>query len=121
VDGSILNNRPIRATLEVIRTHGAFREVDRRLIFVDPHSGMDRPSGPKGVPGFFATLRAGLSDLPRTDPIYKELAEISHFNKETRRLKEAIANSRPKIEQMIAEATEGRIRDSEKLTIEDVR
>jgi patatin-related protein len=121
VDGSVLDNRPIKATLDAIRTHGAYREVDRRLIFVDPHSAMDRSTGHTGVPGFFATLRGALSDLPRNDPIYKELAEISRLNIQTRRLKEAIANSRPQIEEMIVRATDGRLLNSDKLTIEDVR
>ena len=121
VDGSILDNKPIMATVDAIHTHGAFREVDRRLVFIDPHSGMDKPTGRTGVPGFFATLRGALSDLPRNDPIYRELAEISRLNKQTRRLKEAIANSRPQVAEMIVSSTGGRIRDSDNLTVNDVR
>lgn len=121
VDGSILDNKPIRATIEAIRTHSAFREVDRRLVFIDPHSQMDKPAVSRGVPGFFATLRGALSDLPRNDPLYNELAELSRENKQTRRLKEAIANSRPQVEEMIVSATGGRIRDSNNFTINDVR
>jgi patatin-related protein len=121
VDGAILDNKPIMATLEAIHAHAAFREVDRRLVFIDPHSGMDRPVGRAGSPGFFATLRAALSDLPRNDPIYRELAEISRFNRQTRRLKEAIANSRPQVEKMILDSTGGRIRDSDTLTVADLR
>lgn len=121
VDGSILDNKPIMATLDAIHTHAAFREVDRRLVFIDPHSGMDKLARRTGVPSFFATLRAALSDLPRNDPIYRELAEISRFNKQTRRLKEAITISRPQVEEMIAGSTGGRIRDGDTLTISDIR
>lgn len=121
VDGSILDNRPITATLDAIRTHGAFREVDRRLVFIDPHSGTEHSRSQSGVPGFFATLRGALSDLPRNDPIYKELAEISRFNKQMRRLKDAITNSRPQVEELIVRATQGRIRGDEPFTINDVR
>ena len=121
VDGSILDNKPIMATIHAIRTHSAFREVDRRLVYIDPHSEMDKPAASGGVPGFFATLRGALSDLPRTGPLYNELAELSRENKQTRRLKEAIESSRPQIEEMIVSTTAGLIRDSDNFTINDVR
>ena len=101
VDGSILDNKPITATLEAIRAHGAFREVDRRLVYIDPHSQMDKPAASSSVPGFFATLRGALSDLPRTDPTYKELADVSHYNKQVRRLKETICYARPEVAKLI--------------------
>ncbi|UUZ70682.1 patatin-like protein [Polaromonas sp. P1(28)-8] len=121
VDGSILYNKPIMATLEAIRAHSAFPEVDRRLVYIDPHSQMDKPAPSSSVPGFFATLRGALSDLPRVDPIYNELAELSRQNKQTRRMNEAIANSRPQVEELIVSATGGRIHDSDSFTINDVR
>jgi patatin-related protein len=68
VDGSILDNKPIMATLEAIRAHSAFREVDRRLVYIDPHTLTDKSPASISVPGFFATLRGALSDLPRTAP-----------------------------------------------------
>ncbi|MCC6071011.1 patatin-like protein [Massilia sp. GCM10020059] len=119
VDGSILDNKPIIATLEAIRAQSAFREVDRRLIFIDPHSQRDRPAPGTGVPGFFATLRGALSDLPRTDPTYKELADVSRYNKQVRRLKQAICYARPQVARLIDQATEGRFRGS--FTISDLR
>lgn len=121
VDGSILDNRPIMATLDAIRAHGAFREVDRRLVFVDPHSGTNNVEERKNVPGFFATLRGALSDLPRNDPVYNELTEISRLNRQMRRLKDAVANSRQQVEELIVSATGGRIRDTDNFTIDDVR
>lgn len=119
VDGSILDNKPITATLEAIRAHGAFREVDRRLVYIDPHSQMDKPSASSSVPGFFATLRGALSDLPRTDPTYKELADVSHYNKQVRRLKETICYARPEVAKLIEQATGGRISGS--FTLNDLR
>ncbi len=94
LDGSILDNKPIMATLEAIRAHSAYREVDRRLVYIDPHSRMDRPPPDSGVPGFFSTLRGALSDLPRTAPTYNELASLSRYNKQVRRLKETIQHAR---------------------------
>lgn len=119
VDGSILDNKPIRATLDAIRTHNAFREVDRRLIFIDPHSQLDKPPPGTEVPGFFATLRGALSDLPRTDPTYKELADVGRYNKQVRRLKQAIAYARPQVAKLVDEVSEGRARG--RYTVNDLR
>ena len=119
VDGSILDNKPIMATLEAIRAHSAFREVDRRLVYIDPHSKLDKPAVSSSVPGFFATLRGALSDLPRTDPTYNELADVSRYNKQVRRLKETIYYARPQIAKLIEQSTGGRISGS--FTINDLR
>ena len=112
VDGSILDNKPIMATLEAIRAHSAFREVDRRLVYIDPHSQLDKPAVSSSVPGFFATLRGALSDLPRTDPTYNELADVSRYNKHVRRLKEAIYYARPQVAKLIEHATKGKVSGS---------
>lgn len=119
VDGSILDNKPIKATLDAIRAHSAFREVDRRLVYIDPHSQMDKAAVSSSVPGFFATLRGALSDLPRTEPTYNELADLSRYNKQMRRLKETIHDARPEVAKLIAHATGGRISGS--FTINDLR
>lgn len=119
VDGSILDNKPIMATLEAIRAHSAFREVDRRLVYIDPHSLTNKYPASSGVPGFFATLRGALSDLPRTAPTYNELANVSRYNKQVRRLKETISYARPQVAKMIDQATGGRI--SGGFTINDLR
>lgn len=119
VDGSILDNKPVMATLEAIRTHSAFREVDRRLVYIDPHSQMDKPAASSSVPGFFATLRGALSDLPRIDPTYNELADVSRYNKQVRRLKETIYHARSKVEKLIEQSTGGRINGS--FTVNDLR
>ena len=119
VDGSILDNKPIKATLDAIRTHNAFREVDRRLIFIDPHSQLDKPPPGTDVPGFFATLRGALSDLPRTDPTYKELADVGHYNKQVRRLKQAISYARPQVAKLVDDVTEGKSQGP--FTVNDLR
>ena len=119
LDGSILNNKPIFAAIAAIRTHGAYREVDRRLVYIDPHP--DRPTD-RAVgrsPGFFTTLRGALSDLPRHDPIYEELATINRFNDQISRLKDIISMSRPQVEVLIEEATGGDL--SGDITLEQLR
>jgi len=119
LDGSILDNKPIMATLEAIRTHSAYREVDRRLVYIDPHSRMDKPPPSSSVPGFFATLRGALSDLPRTAPTYNELANVSRYNKQVRRLKETIQHARAQVAKLLEQSTGGRI--SGDFTINDLR
>jgi len=118
VDGSVLDNKPITACIEVIRNHGAFREVDRRLVFVDPHP---RSGGraPGGVPGFFATLRGAMVDLPRQDPIYNELAAVGHYNIQARRLKSTILDARPHVARLLEQTTSGRFRGP--FTADDLR
>lgn len=121
VDGSILDNKPIMATLECIRAHSTFREIDRRLVYIDPHSRFDKSdkAPPGSIPGFFTTLRGALSDLPRTDPTYNELAEVSRYNRQVRRLKDSIYYARPEVEKLIANSTGGRINAS--FTIHELR
>ena len=119
LDGSVLDNKPLTATLDAIRSHSAFREVDRRLVYIDPHSMVERPAPSSGVPGFFATLRGALSDLPRTDPTYNELANVSRYNRQVRRLKETIQQARPQVSRLIDQSTEGRL-DGE-FSLEDLR
>ncbi|WP_455231575.1 patatin-like protein [Geopseudomonas aromaticivorans] len=119
MDGSILDNKPIMACVEAIRTHGAFREVDRRLVYIDPHPKGTRPLPGSGVPGFFATLRSAFTDLPRHDPVYNELAMISRYNVQARRLKAAILNARPQIVRLIEAETEGRLKGD--FAVEDLR
>lgn len=119
VDGSVLDNKPIMACVEAIRTHGAFREVDRRLVFIDPHPKRDTVGTGTGVPGFFATLRGALSDLPRQDPVYNELAVISRYNRQARRLKESILDARSHVARMIEQATAGGVKGD--FTADDLR
>ena len=118
VDGSVLDNKPIMACVEAIYTHGALREVDRRLVYIDPHPKGRRQAG-TGVPGFFATLRGALSDLPRQGPVYNELVAISHYNIQARRLKAAILNARPQISRLIEEETAGKLKSG--FSVEDLR
>lgn len=112
LDGSVLDNKPILAAVGYIRVHRAFREVDRRLIFIDPHAearvGQGAGSdGGEGEPGWFEVLRSALSDLPRHQPIHQELAEISRYNRQIRRLKATIVQSRPEVEALVERATGG--------------
>lgn len=102
IDGSVLNDKPFREAIQAIKGRPAYRQVDRRLVYVDADP--DRPSPPLAgmVPGFFTTLRNALSDLPRNEPIADELAYVSGFNERVRRLKGIVDAARPQITQLVS-------------------
>ena len=46
VDGSIVNDKPFSAAINAIRERAAYRDVDRRLVYIDPDpGGISRPTG----------------------------------------------------------------------------
>jgi len=105
IDGSVLNNKPFAKAIEAIRGRPAYRHVDRRLLYIDPH-----PQGAKSrstrVPGFFSTLKGALSDIPRNEPIHDDLAWVNTYNAEVRRLQMVVDSARSHIRAM-ADAVAG--------------
>ncbi|MBO0756541.1 MAG: patatin-like protein, partial [Bradyrhizobiaceae bacterium] len=103
IDGSVLDNRPFRAAITAIRGRPAYREVDRRVVYIDPSP--TRPGSPAyhSVPAFLATLKGALSDIPLSEPVTDELKWISSFNERARRLRAIIESARPQISRLVAE------------------
>lgn len=102
VDGSVLNNKPFAEAIRSIQGRSAYREVDRRLIYIDPHP-IQPPPPPDGEPpGWFRTLKDAVSDIPRFQPIYDDLDWVNRFNQQVRRIKAVIDAARPDIGQMVA-------------------
>ena len=97
VDGSVLNNKPFHLAIEAVRSHTAVREVDRRVVYIDPHPKKQTLAASGHSPGFFATIRGALSDLPRYDPINDELVWIGQLNEEVRRERAALEAIRPDV------------------------
>ncbi len=101
VDGSVLVNKPFAQAINAIGGRPAYRQVDRRLLYIDPH-----PRGPSNeewglVPGFFRTLKGALSDIPRNEPIHEDLAWVNAYNIEVRRLQAVIDASRSHIQSIV--------------------
>ena len=97
IDGSVLNNKPFAQAIAAISGRAAFRQVDRRLLYVDPH-----PKGEIGgrwghVPGWFETFKGALSDIPRNEPIHDDLAWVNAYNNEVQRLQTVIDSARAHI------------------------
>ncbi|MGH6980762.1 MAG: patatin-like protein [Stellaceae bacterium] len=102
LDGSVLNNKPFREAINAIAGRPAYRQVDRRLVYVDPDPDRPRRERSERLPGFFATLKGALSDIPRSEPIADELEWISGFNRRVRRTKDIVDAARPHISDLVA-------------------
>ena len=102
LDGSVLNNRPFQEAIAAIHGRPAFREVDRRLVYIDPHPAPALLPRQQASPGFFATLRGALSDIPSSQPIIDELTRVLEFNDQVRRLRAIVDSARPQIDQLVS-------------------
>ncbi len=101
VDGSVLNNKPFYEAIQAIRERSAFRQVDRRLVYIDPDPTQPPPPPDGRVPGFFRTLKDALSDIPRNEPVYDDLALVSALNRKARRLRIVIEAARPRVVELV--------------------
>lgn len=119
IDGSVLNNKPFGAAIQAIEGRPAYRQVDRRLIYINPNPA-GRPPPPTGdAPGILRTLKGSLSDIPRNEPIYSDLAWIEDFNQQVRRTKAIIEAARPDVEKAVEGVAKGRL-SKKHLTAEQV-
>ena len=101
IDGSVLNNKPFREAILAIRGRPAYRQVDRRLVYIEPDP--VQPAAPvnRSRPGFFAMLKGALSDIPRNEPIADELTWVGELNERVRRLKAIVEAARPQITALV--------------------
>ena len=102
IDGSLVMNKPFQPLINSIVYRPAAREVIRRLLYLDPlpFSHQDLPAR-RELPGFFKSIFASLSHIPRSEPIGDELEEIEQNNFKVRRVQEVAAVASPL---MMAEA-----------------
>lgn len=119
IDGSVLNNKPFGAAIQAIEGRPAYRQVDRRLIYINPNPAGAPPPPTGQAPGVLRTLKGSLSDLPRNEPIYSDLAWIEDFNQQVRRTKAIIEAARPDVENAVEGVTKGRL-SKRHLTAEQV-
>src|SRR5262249_2168641 len=101
IDGAVLNNRPFREAISAIHGRPAYRQVDRRLVYIDPDPAM--AAAPQyRVPGFFATLRGALSGIPSAQPRTHDLSWVIDFNNQVRRVRDIIDSARPQISRLVS-------------------
>jgi patatin-related protein len=108
LDGSVLNNRPFRAAISAIRGRPAFREVDRRLVYIEPDPVPLGAPSHQAEPGFFATLKAALTDLPSAEPVADELNWVREFNDHVDRVRAIIDEARPQVTRLVAAVLDDR-------------
>jgi patatin-related protein len=102
IDGSVLNNRPFREAIAAIHGRPAYRQVDRRLVYIDPTPDSQIFPTIRALPGFLSTLKAAVSDLPRAQPVTDELNALEGFNDRVRNLRAIIDGARPRITRLVA-------------------
>lgn len=90
VDGGVLDNFPFRHAVRAIAGKPAATQVDRRLLFIEPDPGGPGALPTGAAPGFRQTVWAGLSKLPRRQPIADALDELAAYNTRVRRVKQMI-------------------------------
>lgn len=103
IDGAVLNNRPFREAISAIHGRPAYRQVDRRLVYIDPDPAPPVVPVRRGAPGFFVTLRGALSDIPRSEPVTDELGWVFDFNERMRRLRSIVEEARPHVSRLVGE------------------
>src|SRR5262245_55339688 len=119
IDGAVLNNRPFQVAISAIHGRPAYRQVDRRLVYIEPHPAPPVAPVRQGTPGFFATLRGAMSDIPASQPVTDELNWVTDFNDRVRRLRAIIDSARPQISQLVAKVIPARF--DGRITADDVR
>ncbi len=118
IDGSVLNNKPFSHAIDAIHGRAAYRHVDRRLLYIDPHPRGRESLAWGRVPGWFETFKGALSDIPRNEPIHDDLAWVNKHNAEVRRLQVVVESARSHIHTIATEIAGDAF--DRKLTGEDV-
>ncbi|WP_194744206.1 patatin-like protein [Thermaurantiacus tibetensis] len=107
IDGSVLDNAPFGPAIEAIRAKPAYREVDRRFVYIDPKPGVDLLGGGLGrnrPPGFLTAMLRALAQIPREQPIRDNLETIARMSAAAARTRAVIDDMTPDVEAAVARA-----------------
>ncbi len=99
IDGSVLNNAPFEQVISVLSERPAQREVDRRIVYIDPRP--DRVGRAlredDSPPGFFPVIFGSLSTIPREQPVRDSLNKLARHSREVERLRDTVEALRPDV------------------------
>jgi len=107
IDGSVLNNKPFAEAIDSIRGRPAYREVDRRVVYIDPDPKGGHVEAGGAAPGFFQTIRGALSDIPRNQPVRDELESLHDFSERVRRYRQIVSATRPHVTERVRQLFNG--------------
>ncbi|MBB4858342.1 patatin-related protein [Novosphingobium chloroacetimidivorans] len=103
IDGSVLVNAPFADVVRVLHDRSAAREVDRRIVYIDPtpdRLGQAMRRDTK-VPGFFPVIFGSLSAIPREQPIRDNLEALEAQSRDMANLRQIIEALRPEVEDTV--------------------
>ena len=112
IDGGVLDNFPFAHAIEAITRKPAANEVKRWLVYIepDPSRASSEPAGaapaetaPPRQPGWIDTILAGLSSIPRKEPIVDDLARVRAFNERVAYIADLTQTNYPQIEAALLE------------------
>ncbi len=102
VDGSVLVNAPFAQAIAVLRDRPAQREVDRRIVYIDPKPDRSRIDARQGkTVGFFKAIFGSLSSIPREQPIRDNLEQLAGQSRERAKLRGIVTALRPEVEETV--------------------
>ena len=102
VDGSVLVNAPFAQAIAVLRDRPAQREVDRRIVYIDPKPDRSRIDARQGkTVGFFKAIFGSLSSIPREQPIRDNLEQLANQSRERAKLRGIVTALRPEVEEAV--------------------
>ncbi|WP_339861509.1 patatin-like protein [Paremcibacter congregatus] len=109
LDGSILNNKPFDQAISAIQGRPAFREVERRIIYIDPNPEklLVTPTG--APPSPLNTIKGALSDIPMNEPMHDDLMDIQTYNQQIRTIRTVIDTAKPDIEALVSDISGERL------------
>jgi patatin-related protein len=106
VDGGVLNNKPFDHAIAAILAKPAWHQVDRRLVFIEPHP--QTPEPPKAEqPGWWRTVLGTLSGIPSYEPIAADLLQVRQLNERVRRIGILVRAAEPRIDAILQDVAGG--------------
>jgi patatin-related protein len=101
IDGAVVNNKPFAAAIDALADRSAQREVDRRIVYIDPVPEDLSIDENEASPGFFRAILASLSEIPRNEPINDELNWVNGHNRQSNRLQNVITSVKSEVDAII--------------------
>ena len=101
IDGSILNNKPFDQAINAIHDRPAFREVSRRIIYIDPKPASFKHTANGTPPTMFTTLKGAMSDIPMNEPMHDDLEDIAAHNRQVEKIRSVINSVKPSVEKFV--------------------